>query len=205
MKSGSFSSYRAALSGTGADIGGERDDPPEQPSPQLSTEELTERFYLVREQRNKLLLASQKALAAFDAALLSNGVGSTWSGKDVDEMKAAVALCSPGETNADLEEINPDDLLKMGFTGGNDEPDVDVYDRQAGVGTGGPIVRVVIRWSRSEQVASHLMLCWKHQCLAPGKGSTSLSFEISDYPTRGEIMRLCESLGIEFAPPGAPR
>ncbi len=31
MKSGSMSSYRAALSGTGADIGGERDD--EQPSP----------------------------------------------------------------------------------------------------------------------------------------------------------------------------
>lgn len=29
MKSGSFSSYRAALSGTGADIGGERDDEPE--------------------------------------------------------------------------------------------------------------------------------------------------------------------------------
>ncbi len=28
MKSGSFDSYRAALSGTGADIGGERDDPP---------------------------------------------------------------------------------------------------------------------------------------------------------------------------------
>lgn len=28
MKSGSFSGYRAALSGTGADIGGERDDPP---------------------------------------------------------------------------------------------------------------------------------------------------------------------------------
>lgn len=26
MKSGSFSSYRAALSGTGADLGGERDD-----------------------------------------------------------------------------------------------------------------------------------------------------------------------------------
>lgn len=26
MKSGSFSSYQAALSGTGADIGGERDD-----------------------------------------------------------------------------------------------------------------------------------------------------------------------------------
>ena len=28
MKSGSFSSYRSALSGTGADIGGERDDEP---------------------------------------------------------------------------------------------------------------------------------------------------------------------------------
>lgn len=34
MKSGSFSSYRAALSGTGADIGGERDnpDPPQWPT-----------------------------------------------------------------------------------------------------------------------------------------------------------------------------
>src|SRR5690348_5249955 len=166
--------------------------------PELTTDELTERFYLVRDQRNKLLWACQKALAAFDAALLSNGVGSTWSGKDVDEMKAAVAACSSEETNADLEEIDADALLKLGFTGGNDEPDVDVYDLRAGVGNGGPIVRVVLRFSRGEQVASHLMLVWTYH-FGSGPGRTTLRYEITDYPTRGEVRRLCESLGIEAA------
>ena len=94
MKSGSSSSYRAALSGTGADMGGERDDEaPTASEPKLSHEELTERFYLVRGQRNKLLWACQKALAAYDAAN-STGNGK-WNGKDVDEMRAAVAECEP--------------------------------------------------------------------------------------------------------------
>lgn len=58
----------------------------------LSLEELTERFYFVRDQRNRLLWASRKALDAFDAAN-RDGKG-TWSGKDVDEMRMAVAAAS---------------------------------------------------------------------------------------------------------------
>ena len=57
----------------------------------LTQEELTERIYLIGDQRDKLLWACQKALAAFDAA--NSGGHSTWSGKDVDEMRAAVAAC----------------------------------------------------------------------------------------------------------------
>lgn len=70
---------------------------------ELSIDELTERFYLVRAQRNKLLWACEKALAAYDAA---NEIGqnptvsgelkrarAVWSGKDVDAMRAAVAEC----------------------------------------------------------------------------------------------------------------
>ena len=68
-------------------------------------EELTERFYVVREQRNRLLWACEKALAAYDAAYqsglepttvsqeLRNARKSTWKGKDVDKMRAAVAAC----------------------------------------------------------------------------------------------------------------
>jgi hypothetical protein len=160
---------------------------------QVTHEELTERFYLVRGQRDKLLWSCKKAIAAFDAANLSGK--STWSGPDVDKMKAAVAECSTEEINADLEEIDSDALLALGFTGGNDEPDVDVYDLQAGSGNGGPIVRVVIRYSRGEQVASHLMLAWTYQ-FGSGPGKTTLRFEITDYPTRGEVRRLMESLGV---------
>lgn len=94
---------------------------PDSDNQTLSEDELTERFYLVREQRNKLLWAAQKALAAFDSA--STDGKATWSGKDVDEMRAAVANSSSEETNADLEEIDGDALLKLGFTGGNDEPE----------------------------------------------------------------------------------
>lgn len=64
---------------------------------ELTLEELTERFYAVREQRNKLLWACQKALAAFDRAYDTGK--SNWSGKDVDEMRAAVASCG-GMTDA---------------------------------------------------------------------------------------------------------
>src|SRR5690348_7038201 len=55
----------------------------------LSKEELTERFYSVREQRNKLLWSCKKALAAYDRAN-KTGKGN-WKGKDVDEMRAVVA------------------------------------------------------------------------------------------------------------------
>lgn len=195
MKSGSSSSYRAALSGTGADMGGERDDEPCAPAEaKLTAEELTERFYLVRGHRDKLLWSCKKAIAAFDIANM-NGK-STWSGPDVDAMKAAVAECSSEEVNADLEEIDSDALLKLGFTGGNDEPDVDVYDLSVSATNSGPVIRVVIRYSRGEQVASHLMLAWTYH-FGSGPGRTTLRFEITDYPTRGEVRRLCESLGIE--------
>lgn len=162
--------------------------------PELTDQDLTERFYTVRDQRNKLLWSCQKALEAFDTAHTTGK--SNWSGEDVTRMRTAVGECSSEETNADLEEIDADSLLKLGFTGGNDEPNVDVYDRQCGVGVGGPIIRVVIRFSRGEQVASHLMLCWNHN-YGTGTGRVCLSFEISDYPTRGEVKRLMESLGIE--------
>lgn len=55
----------------------------------LTKEQLTERFYAVREQRNRLLWACEKALAAYDAAR-ETGKGN-WSGKDVDAMRALVA------------------------------------------------------------------------------------------------------------------
>ena len=59
----------------------------------MSIEELTERFYLVRGQRNKLLWCCQKALAAYDSAQ-KTGKGS-WSAQDINEMKSAVAECQP--------------------------------------------------------------------------------------------------------------
>lgn len=164
----------------------------EQDDPQDTGPDLTEKFYLVREQRNKLLWASQKALAAFDSAHTDGK--STWSGKDVDDMRAAVAGCSPEETLADLEEIDADALLKLGFTGGNDEPNVDVYDLSAG--NAGLKVRVIIRFARGEQVSSCLMLVWTYR-FGSGPGRTTLSHELTDFPTRGEVRRLIESLGIE--------
>ncbi len=51
----------------------------------------TERFYLVREQRNKLLWACEKALAAYDAAHATGK--SNWGGEDIDKMRAAVEEC----------------------------------------------------------------------------------------------------------------
>ncbi len=63
---------------------------------ELSLEELTELFYSVREQRNKLLWACQKALRAFDTANVEGK--STWSGHDIDAMRAAVAVCEIPDT-----------------------------------------------------------------------------------------------------------
>jgi hypothetical protein len=161
-----------------------------------SKEEQTEKFYLVRDQRNKLLWACQKALAAFDEA---NKTGkSNWSGEDVTKMRTAVGECSSEETNADLEEIDADALLKLGFTGGNDEPDVDVYDLSVSATTAGPVIRVIIRFCRGEQVASHLQLIWVYH-FGSGPGRTTLRFEITDYPSRGEVRRLMQSLGVEAA------
>lgn len=60
---------------------------------ELTQEELTERFYLVRGQRDRLLWACEKALAAYDLAH-ATGKGS-WGGEDVDKMRAAVAECKP--------------------------------------------------------------------------------------------------------------
>jgi hypothetical protein len=47
-----------------------------------------------------LLKACQKAIAAYDAAYVTPGA--TWSGKDVDEMKAAIAkaTCKPSADSA---------------------------------------------------------------------------------------------------------
>lgn len=66
--------------------------PSESSNQTLSKDELTERFYVVREQRNRLLWACRKALDAFDAAH-KEGKG-TWSGEAVDEMRMAVAQAS---------------------------------------------------------------------------------------------------------------
>jgi len=46
---------------------------------------------LVREQRDRLLLACQRALSAFDRA--NTDGTSTWCGADVDAMRTAVAAC----------------------------------------------------------------------------------------------------------------
>jgi len=55
----------------------------------LTLDELTERFYVVREQRNRLLWACRKALDAFDEAHRTGKA--TWPGAAVDEMRMAVA------------------------------------------------------------------------------------------------------------------
>jgi hypothetical protein len=56
-------------------------------------EELIEKFYVVREQRNRLLWACRKVLDVFDAANAS-GKSKYWSGDDVVEMRMAVANAS---------------------------------------------------------------------------------------------------------------
>lgn len=58
----------------------------------LSLEELTERFYVVRGQRNRLLWACRKVLDAFDEAQTTGK--STWPGNAVSEMRVAVAEAS---------------------------------------------------------------------------------------------------------------
>lgn len=59
----------------------------------MSVEELTEAFYAVRDQRNRLLRLCEKALAAYDAAL-ETGKGN-WSGQDIAKLREAVAICRP--------------------------------------------------------------------------------------------------------------
>lgn len=61
----------------------------------LTVDELTAHFRLVRGQRNNLLRACEKALAAFDTAQ-EFGRGYGWGGKDVDKMRAAVAATKGG-------------------------------------------------------------------------------------------------------------
>jgi hypothetical protein len=62
--------------------------PSEEPHDEM--DKLTELFYDVRGQRNSLLWACEKALAAYDAAHV-NSSSATWSGADVDKMREAVA------------------------------------------------------------------------------------------------------------------
>lgn len=99
------------------------------------------------------------------------------------------------------EEIDPDWLLANGFTGGNDEPDVDIYQRHSENlpiyqrRHGGPRVQVTIRFRNGEQVASTLSLAWDYN----GPFNVGLRYAIADNPTRGHVIRLCKALGFDSA------
>jgi len=94
-----------------------------------------------------------------------------------------------------LNDLDPDDLIKLGFTGGNDEADTDVYDYQ--VTPSGLIVRVWLKFSRGEVIASGLILAWSYT--TPGAPKVSLRYEIMDDPQLSDVKSLLEALGVELA------
>lgn len=97
----------------------------------------------------------------------------------------------PSQPNPDDELAEGDDLLTLGFTGGNDEPNVDVYDKRLGVGGGGPIVRVWLEYSRGELVKSGMGLHWDYQMPTH---KISMAYAIRDNPTIGDVKRLLAEL-----------
>lgn len=97
----------------------------------------------------------------------------------------------PVPVNPDDETADGDDLIALGFKGCNDEHDTDVYDKQLGVGRGGPIVRVYLTFSRGELVKSGMGLHWDYQ-LPTHK--ISMAFAIRDNPTIGDVKRLLAEL-----------
>lgn len=84
---------------------------------ELSIEELTEKFYQLQYQRDKLLDACDLALAAY-AEALKTGNSTIWNGKNVDKMRAAVKLSRPRAelTCANCTEVstNPGQFLRDG-------------------------------------------------------------------------------------------
>lgn len=97
----------------------------------------------------------------------------------------------PTMANRDDDMADGDDLIALGFTGGNDEPNIDVYDRQLGTGGGGPLIRVWLEFSRGELVKSELILAWDYQ-LPTNK--ICLRYAIRDNPTIGDVKRLLAEL-----------
>lgn len=97
----------------------------------------------------------------------------------------------PTQASPDDEIAYGEDLEALGFTGGNDEPDTDVYDKQLGFGGGGPLVRVWLRYNRGELEKSGMSLQWEYR-LPTGK--IGLSYSLRDNPTVGDVKRLLAEL-----------
>lgn len=97
----------------------------------------------------------------------------------------------PAPANPDDDLADSDDLLALGFEGCNDETDTDVYDKRLGAGTGGPIIRVYLTYSRGELVKSGLGLHWEYQLPTH---NVCLAYAIRDNPTIGDVKRLLAEL-----------
>lgn len=98
----------------------------------------------------------------------------------------------------DDEPILPDDAIRLGFVGGNDEPDVDVYDFRCG--NGGLVIRLAFRFSRGEITESSLGIAWSYRGSA-SMGTISLAYGIEDNPTLGAIKRLLAALAVSKEKP----
>ena len=90
----------------------------------------------------------------------------------------------------DGESMDGDWLIKVGFAGGNDEPNTDVYRFDCGACL---YVQIAIRYRNGEMVSSSLSLHWSYK---DGDINVSLAHGIADDPARGDVRRLLTSLGI---------
>ena len=155
---------------------------------ELPPEEVTKRLYEIK--------ADRELLAWNLAGCLT--IAESRKPSEFNQEMALPALHAVNRLVAELanddEPVDPDFLLKAGFAGGNDEPDTDVYDLSAG--NAGLCIRVVLRFARQEIVASCLMLAWTYR-FGSGPGRTTLSYQILDDPTQGDVKRLVAALGIE--------
>lgn len=126
-----------------------------------------------------------------DSAGVTVYLGTAFDRAGDESLLAAWACETIASTPAfDDEPADPDWLAHVGFRGGNDESNVDVFD----LVSNGLTVRVCVRWRNHEILGSSLGISLKFDRV--NVEITRLGYQIGDDPTRGDVRQLCMALGI---------